>query len=347
MQKSERRFDIDWLRVIAIFLLLVYHVAIPFQPWGAMIGFITSNETWETLWLPMTMLNVWRIPLLFFVSGMGVYFAIQSRTLKALFIERSRRIFLPYLFGIFAIVPIHMAILFASYGMQPSYNYSPAHLWFLGNIFAYVLILSPVFYYLNTNKDKAIGKRLKNLFSKPYSLLIVYALFLLEAILVKPVQYELYAITWHGFYLGFLAFFFGFVFALTAKGFWAMLVKWRFAFLFLAITLFAVRLLIFNSASPSYLLVAESNLWIFTVFAFAQMHLNKNSKALRYLTSAVYPVYILHMVFLYLASLYVFKLTIAVELQFILVLLLTVIGSFASYELIKRIKFLRPLFGLK
>ena len=79
MLTSNRRYDIDWVRVIAIGLLLIYHVAIGFQSWGIMIGFIANEKTWESLWIPMAMLNVWRIPLLFFVSGMGTYFAIQNR----------------------------------------------------------------------------------------------------------------------------------------------------------------------------------------------------------------------------------------------------------------------------
>ena len=60
-----RRHEIDWLRVIAIGLLLIYHIAIIFQPWAMLIGFIKSDEPVEALWIPMTMLNVWRIPLLF------------------------------------------------------------------------------------------------------------------------------------------------------------------------------------------------------------------------------------------------------------------------------------------
>jgi hypothetical protein len=39
-----RRYDIDWLRVIAIGLLLIYHVAIGFQSWGTMIGFIACTK---------------------------------------------------------------------------------------------------------------------------------------------------------------------------------------------------------------------------------------------------------------------------------------------------------------
>ena len=93
--KTERRHDIDWLRVIAIGLLLIYHIAIVLQPWAMFIGFIKSEESMENLWKLMSLLNVWRIPFLFFVSGMGVYFAIRKRTWRQLTIERSRRILLP------------------------------------------------------------------------------------------------------------------------------------------------------------------------------------------------------------------------------------------------------------
>src|SRR5882762_7299013 len=77
MSTQNRRYDIDWLRVIAIGLLLIYHIAIGFQPWGIMIGFITNDESWFSLWTPMMMFNIWRILFLFFVSGMGVYFYMQ------------------------------------------------------------------------------------------------------------------------------------------------------------------------------------------------------------------------------------------------------------------------------
>jgi glucan biosynthesis protein C len=111
MSTLSRRYDIDWLRVIAIGLLLVYHVAVGFQPWGIMIGFIANKETWQSLWMPMSMLNVWRIPFLFFVSGMGIYFAMQHRSWKQLIQERSLRILLPYLFGMVCIFPVSLLIL--------------------------------------------------------------------------------------------------------------------------------------------------------------------------------------------------------------------------------------------
>jgi hypothetical protein len=136
---ADRRFDIDWLRVIAIALLLIYHVLIVFQPWGFYIGFIQSKETSDAIWIPMAMLNVWRIPLLFFVSGMGVCFSLRRRDWKQLLLERGRRILLPLVFGSFFIVPVHIFLFQKYYGMELVYSPGVGHLWFLLNICVYVI----------------------------------------------------------------------------------------------------------------------------------------------------------------------------------------------------------------
>jgi peptidoglycan/LPS O-acetylase OafA/YrhL len=144
--KIERRYDIDWLRVIAIALLLIYHIAIVFQPWAMFIGFIRSDEISTAIWQPMTMLNVWRIPILFYVSGMGVYFALRKRNNIELLKERAKRILLPFLFGFVAITPLHIFVFQDYYNMSLSYYPHMGHLWFLGNIFIYVIIGLPIFY---------------------------------------------------------------------------------------------------------------------------------------------------------------------------------------------------------
>lgn len=348
MTLSERRFDIDWLRVIAIGLLLLYHVAIGFQPWGRMIGFITNPEPWGALWTPMAMLNVWRIPLLFFVSGMGVYFAIRKRNWKQLLSERSRRILVPYLFGIFAIVPLHTYLWQVHYGIPPDYNYNPGHLWFLGNIFAYVLILLPVFVYLKTRENGPIARSIKKVFSSPLGLLLVIAVFIAEAMIVKPWPYEMYALTWHGFFIGLPAFFLGFCFVLSGPPFWQMLLRWRWVFLAVAAVLFGFRVAYFQMNAPMYMLVTESQCWIFAVFAFGHKYLNRSGKALRYLSEAAYPVYIVHMIVLYVGSMLIFPLNMAPPVKFVVLLVFTVAGCMLVYELvIRRISFLRPLFGLK
>lgn len=347
MTTLNRRYDIDWIRVIAIGLLLIYHVAIGFQPWGIMIGFITNSKSWESLWTPMTMLNVWRIPILFFVSGMGVYFALQNRTWKELIVERAARIGVPYLFGFLAIVPIHVYLLQRYYNFPASYQPNPGHLWFLGNIFVYVLVLAPLFFYLRTNENGRFVRFLKKLFSTPFGLMPVIGLLMLEVLIIKPFPYELYAMTWHGFFLGLLAFFFGFCFVLCGDSFWNMLLRFHWMFPVLAVALFALRLFYFKMNTPVYLVVIESNCWILSVLAFAYKYLNRPGKALTYLSKAAYPIYILHMIFLYLGSSLIFQTELDVRLQFLLVLLITLGGCLAVYEIVRRIKWIRPLFGLK
>ena len=101
----------------------------------------------------MSLLNVWRIPLLFFVSGMGVCFAIRKRRWKQLIMERTRRILIPLLFGMLFIVPLHFLVWQKYYNQELHYRIHPGHLWFLANIFVYVLLLSPLFLYLKNNKS--------------------------------------------------------------------------------------------------------------------------------------------------------------------------------------------------
>jgi len=346
MMVHNRRYDIDWVRVIAIGLLVIYHTAIGFQPWGMMIGFITTKEPWVALWTPMAMLNVWRIPLLFFVSGMGVYLALQNRTWKQLLAERATRIFVPFVFGMFCIIPLHIYIWQYYYGMPISYVADPGHLWFLGNIFVYVLIFIPVFYYLKKNEDGKLVRILRKVLSKPIGLLPVLALFVAEVLIVNPDIYELYVMTSHGFILGLIAFFSGFCFMLGGEAFWKMIVTWRWFFIAVGFALFILRV-VFPVGTPVYLIPVESISWILSVLAIGHRYLYKSSKLLQYLSKAAYPVYIVHMIFLYLGSMLIFPLNVPVEWQFVFTLLFTLTGSLGMYEIIRRINFLRPLFGLK
>ncbi len=342
-----RRYDIDWLRVIAIGLLLVYHIAIGFQPWGVFIGFIQSNEPLESIWIPMSMLNIWRIPLLFFVSGMGIWFAIQRRDWKQLIAERARRILLPFVFGILTIVPLHVFLWQQYYSQEPQYFPNPAHLWFLGNIFIYVLICSPIFFFLKENRESSIGLRIKGLLRSPWSLVLLMIPFIMEAEIMRPEEFEVYAMTWHGFALGLVAFCCGFCCVYAGTMFWENVKKQRWILLTHASIFYLIRLLFFELQAPYYLMAVESCLWVFTAFGFGYRYLNRPSKALSYLSQAAYPVYIVHMFFIYLSSQFLFPTGVNVSLQFILVNVFTFAGSMIAYELIRRIKWIRPLFGLR
>lgn len=345
---QERRYDIDWLRVIAIGFLLIYHIAIIFQPWAMFIGFIRSPQLMESLWVPMTALNVWRIPLLFYASGMGVYFALRKRNWKQLLGERSKRILLPFLFGIVAITPLHMYLFQGFYNMPLSYFPHLGHLWFLGNIFVYVLLLSPLFFYLKRHPEGRFKRVMSALMRNPFGPLSVSVFFIAEVMLVKPQLFELYAETWHGFFLGFLAFLFGFLFVYTGKAFWQTMLQWRWGYLGLAVLLYGIRYFVFGLNAPGYLMALESNSWIFALFGMSYRYLNRPGVLLRYLSQAAYPVYIIHMFVLYAGAYLILPMELPVFVKFIGVVAFTGIVCYLLYEfVIRRVWFLRPLFGLK
>ncbi|MDX8340020.1 acyltransferase family protein [Draconibacterium sp. IB214405] len=346
--KTERRHDIDWLRVLAIGLLLIYHVAIVFQPWAMFVGFVRSNIPLENLWKPMTLLNVWRIPLLFYVSGMGLYFAMRKRNYLQLLGERTRRILIPLIFGVLAIAPLHFVIFQKFYNLPISYYPHMGHLWFLGNIFIYVLVLTPLFIYLTKKEESKFKKGLSLLMKNPIGPLSLSVFFILEAVIIKPQIFSVYAETWHGFFLGLLAFFFGFLFVYSGQVFWQTISKWKWLYIGLALVLYIVRLLVYKTTSPNYLMAIESNCWIFGIFGLGYQYLNKPSAALSYLSQAAYPVYIIHMFALYAGSLIILPLDIPAMTKFVAITAFTFASCFITYEfLIRRIGFMRPLFGLK
>lgn len=345
--KPDRRFDIDWLRVIAIGLLIIYHTGIGFQPWGVFIAFVQNDESMESLWVPLSMLNIWRIPLLFFVSGMGVWFAIRRRSWKQLISERARRILLPFLFGMAAIVPLQMLIWQQYYNQELTYMFHPAHLWFLGNIFLYVLVLSPLFFVMKKHADGRWARWFRKAVESPLILPLLMIPFILEAEIMAPESFETYALTWHGFALGIVAFMAGFTIVWAGEGFWENVSRFKWVLLTLAITAWCVRYFLFDFKTPESLMSIESCLWIFAIFGIGHSYLKKPGPSLQYLSEAAYPVYILHMIFLNLGSVWLFPMAMPVMLKFVLLVVFTFAGCFAAYEVIRRISFVRPLFGLK
>ena len=78
----DRRYDIDWIRVIVLGLLIVYHAWCSFMPFAKEIYMPQNKDFLMTMGIPMSLINIWRIPLLFMISGMGMFFAMQRRSWK-------------------------------------------------------------------------------------------------------------------------------------------------------------------------------------------------------------------------------------------------------------------------
>jgi len=350
MTQPVRRYDIDSLRVIAIFLLIFYHVLVAFQPWAKeLIYMIQADPTLVELWWVGGLMNIWRIPLLFCISGMGVAFAMRRRTLGALILDRSKRLMLPLLFGGLTLVPLGFLFFQQFYELPMGYWPSMGHLWFLLNIWVYALLFSPLFYLLKKYPEGKIMKGIKWLLQYPLTLYVLCIPYILEADLTNAISYSSFALTGHGWIIGAISFFLGFLFIEGGKAFWETVKAYRFLFLLIAFTLYLVRLLAYKLVSPHVFLTGfESLTWLFAVFGFGYAHLNHASERLRYLSGAVFPVYVLHYPLQYLSSFFLFPLAFPAWIKFLLVIALTLGGSFALYHGgVRRMGKLASLFGGK
>lgn len=72
------------------------------MPWGF---HIKNNITYQWLIYPMWFVNQWRLPILFIISGMGTYYALNKRTSLQFSLERLKRLCIPFALGMLLIVP--------------------------------------------------------------------------------------------------------------------------------------------------------------------------------------------------------------------------------------------------
>ncbi|MDI6624846.1 MAG: acyltransferase family protein [Brevundimonas sp.] len=104
----DRRHDLDWIRVGAFLLLILYHVGMFYVPWD---WHVKSGHEIEALEPIMQLTNPWRLTLLFLVSGAATRFLADSLARDGrvgagrLAGSRTLRLLPPLLFAMFVIVP--------------------------------------------------------------------------------------------------------------------------------------------------------------------------------------------------------------------------------------------------
>ena len=77
------------------------------------------------------------------------------------------------------------------------------------------------------------------------------------------------------------------------------------------------------------------------------MYLNKPSAKLSYLNDAVLPYYILHQTFIVVLAFVLSPMQLGPDFEPLIIIVGTFTGCIMSYEIIRRVTLLRPLFGLK
>ena len=115
--KPTRRWDIDWLRVLATLLLFFIHPARIFYLWGP---FYIKNDQLSAVasWIS-EFVNHWQMPLFFVLAGAASWFALRRRSGGQYVVERLKRLMIPFVFGFLVIVPPQLY--FAARHQQPDY----------------------------------------------------------------------------------------------------------------------------------------------------------------------------------------------------------------------------------
>jgi glucan biosynthesis protein C len=81
LKNTSRLSELDWLRVILIFAVFVHHICMPFngENWHIM-----NNESSKVLDDVMVYFEQFRLPILFFIAGVGAVILLSKVTAKNL-----------------------------------------------------------------------------------------------------------------------------------------------------------------------------------------------------------------------------------------------------------------------
>ncbi|MDY6924256.1 MAG: acyltransferase family protein [Pseudomonadota bacterium] len=105
---SLRRHDLDWIRVAAFFLLILYHVGMLYVSWDF---HVKSPRIVEAIQPLMMLTSPWRLTLLFLVSGAATRFMVDRFAASGGHVgwrlagSRILRLLPPLVFGMLVIVP--------------------------------------------------------------------------------------------------------------------------------------------------------------------------------------------------------------------------------------------------
>jgi hypothetical protein len=377
---NSRRHDIDFLRVFAFGLLILYHVGMFYvYDWG---WHVKSAYQSEWLQLPMIFTNQWRMSLLFVISGLAVSFVWRRYTPGQLARRRTWRLMVPLLFGLVLVVapqPYYEALSkgiiepgFLNFmGQYLTFQDFPGeawggeniivwtwnHLWYLPYVLFYTLLTIPIAIFLD-GRSKPMRTWFQNLRGIWIILVPVVPLMLYGNFIYPHFPYISHSLLddWYAHAMYGTLFLFGYMIG-RDEGFWAELRRMRRVLLALGLVSFAglMALREIVPEEPDFLLSQLNAFtiylnrwtWILVLCAWGHHLVRKPSRALTYATAAIFPWYILHQTITVVAGYELAKFELGPIVEPMLVLGITIGGCLVLYEyVIRRVPPLRPLFGL-
>ena len=367
-----RRADLDWLRILAFGLLIFYHIGMLYVAnWGYHVKSSYSSETLQSV---MLLVNPWRMPVLWLVSGIAIRFVMTKVSVWRYVGLRSVRLLLPLFFAILVIVPPQLYYemtfngdlsvsylefyraffdlnhpMFEGYqaGVWPHMDVN--HLWYLRELWLfsmYLLLLMPV---LNSGRMKSSLDWLSRQNGIFIVLLVLTPIWVLELTVDDNREQIGFTFLIYGYLLGW------------HEGFWERLKQaWR-PMLLLALASYVVLVFVYNQfyvhqpePREDWLQISAGLIygfcrvvWPIAILGLSASFLNRPSKRLAYFNEAVYPYYILHQTIIIVAFSQLSRFELGPVVEPLMVIALTITGCALGFELVRRVNVLRPLFGLK
>lgn len=370
---KDRQYYIDWLRILLILSVFLFHVGMIFNTWD---WHVKNDQKFEWMNDIMRFLHYWRIPLLFLVSGAGTFFALGFRSPGEYLKERSKRLLIPAIAGIFLLVPVQVYLdtnltermsqyktLIDFYphffeGIYPKGNFSWHHLYFIIYLFLIALIISPFLKFFRSDKFACFVNQFAGIISRSFGANVVLVPLILSQVILRPFfPEETHALIndWATIAFYFIFFLAGFTMLSNTK-IVESLCKHRILYLIqsvlFTVLLFKVPSLVNSKDAAETLRIALSIIvaWSVSVSAigYARKYLNINSEFRKIANEAIYPFYLLHQPVIVVTGYYIVNWNVPPIIKFALILTISFFVTVSIYQLfIQRINFLRIIFGLK
>ena len=368
-RKRERQYFIDWLRIGLIVSVFFFHVGMIFRPehWH-----VNSDVSFSFLNPIMSWLHLWRMPLLFLVSGIGTYYALGRRTSWQYVKERFKRLYIPFSIGIFTLVPVQVYIekidnyssLTNFYthmfeGIYPVGNFSWHHLWFIAYLFLISIAISPFLGFTRSSRYERFRNKLVTFVSQPLGMNWVLPVMIGSQWYLR--QYfpnSTHALFNDWAYIVFYLIFFlmGFVLFTSEKVIKAV-AKQRKLYLGQTVIFTAVMFSMWwvidipGTAGKYVYGITEIIIALscgLTAIGYAKTYFNKDHKLRGVLNEAIYPFYLLHQPVLIIVGYFVLDWSLPSGVLALLIIFLSlqlILGIY--WFMIKKSDVLRFAFGMK